>query len=193
MGDRSLAPQPPAPERREQAEAELCQHFAAGHIELDALEERLAAVEAAKSEPELEALVRDLPALPQNAESAPLQPAAPRGWVLAVMGGSSQKGVWTPPRKLNAVAVMGGVELDFREAQLPGGVTEVVAVAVMGGVEIIVPPGLPLTVSGLGIMGGVDHVERDAGVRDPKMPRVHVRALAVMGGVGVEVKARASN
>jgi len=168
--------------------AELCEHFSSGHIELDELEHRLAVVEHAESEAELAELVVDLPALPSTLPAL-VEPPAPRGWALAVLGGSSRKGVWRPPRKLNAVALMGGVELDFRDAQLAGGVTEVTAVAVMGGIDVIVPPGLPLTVSGLGIMGGVDQVEHDAGVRDPNLPRVHVRALAVMGGVAVKVRA----
>jgi|GEM_PF-902437 len=178
----------PSPERRDRAVAELCEHFSSGHIELDELEHRLAVVEHAESEAELAELVVDLPALPSTLPAL-VEPPAPRGWALAVLGGSSRKGVWRPPRRLNALAVMGGVELDFRDAQLAGGVTEVTAVAVMGGIDIVVPPGLPLTVSGLGIMGAVDHVEHDAGVRDPNMPRVHVRALAVMGAVDVKVRA----
>jgi hypothetical protein len=148
MSDRSLAAQPPSPERRDQAVDELCEHFAAGHIELETLEERLSAVEKAVSEAELSELVKDLPALPTVAgETAPVavrtqeaavavRPAG-RGWALALMGGASRKGVWTPPRRLNAVAVMGGVELDFRDAQLPAGETHVTAVALMGGIEIV--------------------------------------------------------
>ena len=52
----------------------------------------------------------------------------------------------------------------------------------MGGVTIIVPEGLPVEVSGLGIMGGVDHSVNGPGV--PGAPLVRVSGLALMGGIG---------
>lgn len=193
MSDETLPAQPPAPERRDRAVDELCQHFAAGHIELDVLEARLAAVESAASEGDLVELVSDLPALPAAAEQAPaaieVASRSARGWALALMGGNQRKGSWAPPRQLNAVAVMGGIELDFRDARLPAGETHVTAVAVMGGIEIIVPPGLPVTVRGLGILGGVDQTEHAAEEAGPNTPHLKVTALACMGGVGVETKA----
>ncbi len=189
MSDHPLVPSVPTSEQRERVTAELCEHFAAGHIELDVLEHRLVAVDEAKSVPELKELTGDLPAL---AVSAPLaeEPKRGWGWALAVMGANSRKGEWSPPRQLNAVAVMGGVELDFRDARLPAGETHVAAVAVMGGIEIKVPPGLPVTVRGLGIMGGIDQVEQGRGEPDPNAPHLKITALALMGGV--EVKTRAS-
>ncbi len=189
MSDRSLPASAPTPEQRDRVEAELCEHFAAGHIELDVLEQRLAVVDEARSAAELDELVSDLPALSALAPAVVDEPA-PRGWALAVMGGNSRKGEWSPPRQLNAIALMGGVELDFREARLPAGVTHVVAVALMGGVELIVPPGLPVTVRGLGVLGAVDQVEQGGGAQSPHTPQLKVTALACMGGV--EVKTRAS-
>jgi hypothetical protein len=179
----------PSPEQRDRITAELCEHFAAGHIELDALESRLAAVDQAKSAAELDHLVRGLPALPAMVPAV-AEPGAKRGWALAFMGGNSRKGVWAPPRRLNAVALMGGVELDFRDARLAAGETQVTAVAVMGGIEIIVPPDLPVTVRGLGILGAVDQLEQIVGEPGPNTPRLSVTALACMGAV--EIKTRAS-
>jgi predicted membrane protein len=83
---------------------------------------------------------------------------------------------------------MGGVELDFRDARLPPGETHVVAVAVMGGVEIIVPPGLAVTVRGLGILGGVDQEEHAPGEIGPNTAHLKVTALACMGGIGIKVR-----
>jgi len=192
MNDRSLVPQAPTPEDRDRVTATLCEHFAAGHLELDALEERLAAVDEATSESELAELVRDLPALPAGAPApapARAEPPAKRGWALAVLGGSSRRGEWSPPRRLNAVAVMGGIELDFRDARLAAGETHVTAVALMGGIEIIVPPGLPVTVRGLGILGAVDQAENVPGEVDPNTPHIRVTALACMGGVDIKTRA----
>ena len=189
MSDRSLTARVPTTEDRDTVTAELCEHFAAGHLELDVLEARLAAVDQATSTVELSKLVSDLPVLAKP-HSAPVEPPAARGWALALMGGSSRKGVWAPPRQLNAVAVMGGVELDFRDARLGPGETRVNAVALMGGIEIIVPPGLPVTVRGLGILGAVDQVEQAAVEISTEAPRLKVTALACMGGV--EIKTRPS-
>ena len=58
------------------------------------------------------------------------------GRVIAVLGGSSRKGSWEPPARLRVPALMGGVELDFREANLLEGETVVDVLAVMGGVTI---------------------------------------------------------
>lgn len=188
MSDRSLPASLPTSDQRDRVTAALCEHFAAGHIELDVLESRLAAVDEARSEAELVELVGDLPAL---APPTPLagEPPKPRGWALAVMGGATRRGEWSPPRQLTALAVMGGVELDFRDARLAAGETAVTVVAVMGGVEIIVPPGLPVTVRGLGIMGAVDQVEQAAGAPSPDTPHLKVTALACMGGVDVKTRA----
>ncbi len=189
MSDQPLAASAPTPEQRERVTAELCEHFAAGHIELDALEHRLVAVDEAKSPPELVELVSDLPAL-AVAAPAVAEPKRGWGWALALMGANSRKGEWSPPRQLNAVAIMGGVELDFRDARLAAGETHVTAVAVMGGIEIVVPPGLPVTVRGLGILGGIDQIEQGGGEPDPDVPHLKVTALALMGGI--EIKTRAS-
>lgn len=187
MNDRSLAARVPTREDRDKVTAELCEHFAAGHLELDTLESRLAAVDEADNVAELENLIGDLPVL-AGPQAPAVEPPAGRGWALAVMGGSRRKGVWAPPRQLNAIAVMGGVELDFRGARLGPGETHINALAVMGGIEIIVPPGLPVTVRGLGLLGSVDQVEQTAAETDATTPRLRVTALACMGGVDVKTR-----
>jgi hypothetical protein len=190
MNDRSLAASTPTPEDRDKVTAKLCDHFAAGHLELDALEQRLAAVDEAGSAAELSKLTGDLPVLVTPQPPA-VEPPAGTGWALAFMGGSMRKGMWAPPRRLNALAVMGGVELDFRDARLPAGETRVNAVALMGGVEIIVPPGLRVTVRGLPVMGAVDQqMDQVTDAHNPDAPHLKITALACMGGV--EIKTRPS-
>lgn len=179
------------PEQRERVEMRLCDHFAAGHIELEELERRLEVVDRATAASELDELLRDLPELEAAMSPPPLPAPVVReghGWALAVMGGNSRKGRWTPPGSLHSVAVMGGVELDFRETRLPPGITRVTALAVMGGVEIIVPPDLPVEVRGFGLLGSVDQTERDPGPEEAVGPRLQITAFACMGGV--EVKTR---
>ena len=102
------------------------------------------------------------------------------------MGGSVRKGTWEPPETLQAFALMGGIELDFREAALLEGTTEVQVFALMGGIQIIVPDDIDVEVNGFGFMGGFDHVSQH--VPEPGRPLLRIKGLAVMGGVSVKVK-----
>ncbi|HRI52474.1 MAG TPA: hypothetical protein PLW65_20055, partial [Pseudomonadota bacterium] len=79
----------------------------------------------------------------------------------------------------------GGVELDFREAALAPGVTEIHATVFMGGVSIIVPPQLAVEMDGIAIMGGFAHTERAPAQRDPDRPVLRVTGVAVMGGADI--------
>ena len=83
--------------------------------------------------------------------------------MVAALGGVERKGRWIPARQNYAVSVMGGVSLDFREALLPPGETEVLVFTAMGGAEIIVPPGLAVESDGMAILGGFEHREDAVG------------------------------
>lgn len=124
---------------------------------------------------------------PGRRTSIPRLPAGDEtGLVFACMGGSVRKGPWEPPETLYCLALMGGVELDFREAALLEGTTDVVVLALMGGTKIVVPDDVDVEVSGIGIMGGFEHVSNHApgGIR----PLIRIKGLALMGGVEVKVK-----
>lgn len=83
---------------------------------------------------------------------------------------------------------MGGVDLDFREARMGPGITEISAFALMGGVEIIVPPDLQVECSGIGIMGGFDCSDEVRQSSDPDSPILKINGLAIMGGVDITVR-----
>lgn len=177
--------------RRETTIQALCDHFAADHLEAEELEQLIDAAHAATSLAALDALVADLPAIaPAGGPSTSLSIADPEivrdhGTVLALMGGVERKGAWTPARKNYVIALMGGVELDFRHARIPPGVTELYVLALMGGVEIIVPPGLRVESSGIGIMGGFEHAA-DSRDRGPATgPVLRITGAGVMGGVEI--------
>jgi hypothetical protein len=130
---------------------------------------------------------------------------ASRGRALAIFGSARRKGEWEPPDRLQAQAFCGSVSLDFRQAILPGGVTEVDATAVLGNVELIVPPDLEVEVdTGFSLFGSVQQT-RSAGVgeklrqfllgprdddhgRDDEPPILYVRAQVLFGSVHVRVK-----
>ena len=86
--------------------------------------------------------------------------------------------------------MMGGGELDLREARFEDREAVIRCFAVMGGVNVVVPPDLHVEVTGIGFMGGFGE-EGDAEAEpDPTAPRVRVTGFALMGGVGVQRKLR---
>ena len=187
---------------RQQAIDALCEHFANDVLSVEEFERRVDSAHKAESAAELRKLLQDLPTgdLPiRREEVTPMHPARvqatipssrvkERGLMVAALGGVERKGRWTPARKTFAVAVMGGVVLDFREALLPPGETEVWLFSLMGGAEIIVPPGLTVESDGVAIMGGFAHQEDSYSNPDPDAPILRLRGLAIMGGVDVSIR-----
>ena len=172
----------------------LSEHFARDHLTLDELEARMTRVYAATTPAEVDALVADLPALATGVPVtvtpdayAPTQKLKER--LVAIMSGIVRRGLWKIPRRLRVVAIMGGVELDLRQAELPPGVTEINAFVFMGGLAVRVPPGVRLETQGVAIMGGFEDRIHDPGAARADAPVVRVTGLAIMGGVDAQVQA----
>ena len=177
---------------RERAADVLREAASHGRITMDELDERLELSYAAKTYADLAAVTRDLPG-PAQAPSA-VQPAmagriggTPRSkFSVAIMSGARRMGRWVVPRTYVGVAVMGGIELDLREAQFSEPEVTIHAYTLMGGIEITVPEDVDVDVSGFAFMGGFDHNASGPGV--PGAPRVRVLGFALMGGVDVRRK-----
>ena len=177
---------------RERAADVLREAAGHGRITMDELDERLELTYAAKTYADLAAVTRDLPG-PAQAPSA-VQPAmagriggTPRSkFSIAIMSGARRMGRWVVPRNYVGVAVMGGIELDLREAQFSEPEVTIHAYTLMGGIEITVPEDVDVDVSGVAFMGGFDHNASGPGV--PGAPRVRVIGFALMGGVDVKRK-----
>jgi hypothetical protein len=160
---------------------------AEGRLQLHELDERLAAVYAARTYADLEPVTHDLPA----AHPAPAPVRAPvatggqatSGMGVAILGGFERKGRWWVGRRFTGVAMMGGGEIDLREAVFTDGEVTVTAFAMMGGISVIVPEEAEVVVNGVGIMGGFD--PRAAGPGTPGAPRITVNGVAFWGGVDV--------
>jgi hypothetical protein len=188
----------PATIVRDQIITRLSDAFANDVIDVNEFERRVTVAQRSDSVAEIQALVSDLPARPVAAESAPApapqravvpsHAVKPRGTVFTIMGGVERKGSWTVPRALNVGVLMGGAQIDLREALLPPGTVDIRVAALMGGVEIIVPPNLPVEADGVAIMGGFAHVDRAPADPDPAAPMLRVTGLALMGGVQIEMR-----
>ena len=85
--------------------------------------------------------------------------------LVSVFGSSSRAGEWEPPDITRAFAVCGNATLDFTEALLPPGVTEVEAYALFSEVKIIVPEGLDVEVIGTGVLGDFRQTSGMSGAR----------------------------
>lgn len=202
MNELNHPPQPPVALNRakQQVVDRLRAHYVRDDIDVDEYEAMVDIAWTATAPADLEQLLARLPALPDaergvalsESGSAPLTASAgdvrEHGFQIAVLSGSDRKGSWVPPQKLTTIAVMGGVGLDFREARLGPGVTEVSILAVMGGVDIIVPPGLTVETAGFGLLGGFDSYSQTVTTDDPSAPVLRIRGLAVMGGVEVKMR-----
>jgi len=179
---------------REQAAEVLREAAAQGRISLDELDERLESAYAAKTYADLAAVTHDLPQsgrMPVPPVQGATQISRVGGtpgakFSVAIMSGARRMGRWVVPRTYVSVAVMGGVELDLREAQFSEPVVTLHAYTVMGGIQITVPEDVDVDVSGLAFMGGFDHNASGPGV--PGAPQVRVLGFALMGGVEVRRK-----
>jgi hypothetical protein len=105
---------------------------------------------------------------------------------LAAIGGGKEFKSRAPAlRSASAVAVLGGVELDVRDAALaPEGATLDVT-AVLGGVEVTVPPGWAVEVESRGKLGGVDTRLIESADLPVGAPTLHVTTNAWLGGIEI--------
>lgn len=186
---------------REQVAERLREAVAEGRLEMAEFEERLDAAYKARTYGELEPLTRDLPVAAGSAAAAsgiaPVasgagawaarigRPATSRG-AGAVCGGFSRRGKWSIGRAFTAFALMGGGDIDLRDADFEDREIVIRCFTIMGGIDVIVPPELDVEVTGFALMGGFD--DRGAGEGSPGSPRVRVTGFALMGGVDVKRK-----
>jgi hypothetical protein len=186
----------PLAAERERVVQMLSAHFAQDQLTLTEFEHRLERAYTLTSADQLQSLVADL--LPISAVAATQGAAGPvlvpssevpaRGAILAVMGGQDRSGSWIVPRQLKVFVLMGGAEIDLREARFGPGLSEIEIIVVMGGINIIVPPGVRVESIGTAFMGGFDLKAGDATALSPAHPLVRLSGLAIMGGVETETR-----
>jgi len=182
-------------ERREQVIAVLTEQYSHDTFELDELERRLDLAHRADSVATLDAIVADLGIVSSNTQLAPspVDAATLAQWpkrkrLTAIMGGLEKRGAWVCPRNVTVTALMGGADIDFREAEMAPGVTEMFVSAFMGGVDIVVPPWLSVEVDATAILGGFEELHRAPTTPEPDRRVLRITGIAIMGGVSIETR-----
>jgi DUF1707 SHOCT-like domain/Cell wall-active antibiotics response LiaF, C-terminal len=205
---------PVTPARRELVIQALCEAYAQDQLATEELERRLDDANRVRTESELKALLADLDiakltapgtavapsrsGAPSTGVAAPLGPPLPgradgsrvpeRQVSIGIWSGRVKRGSWIPAKHITAAAVMGGVELDFREAVFGPDPVQITAAAVMGGVQIIVPPNVTVETSGFALMGGLNDRSETHGPPRPGDPVLRINGFAVMGGIDIDVR-----
>ncbi|MDQ2877304.1 MAG: DUF1707 domain-containing protein [Actinomycetota bacterium] len=174
---------------RDRAASVLNGAMAEGRLTAEEHAGRLDALYAAKTHAEIVPLLDDLPGRPAAA-AAPARPAGDVSHIVAILSGATRKGPWTAPSAMNVVSLLGGVELDFREATLAAGEITISAACILGGLEITVPPEMLVIDNGIAILGGREIAgDSDESVR-PGAPVLRISGFCFLGGVEVKRKAR---
>ncbi|MEZ4470649.1 MAG: LiaF-related protein [bacterium] len=180
--------------RRDAVITRLSRAFEAEELDDEAFEARLDRAHRAAAEEDLVALTADLAVVEEPATVPAVVPATAlatrpeKRKITAIFGNVERGGAWTPGATQAVTSVFGSVELDFTQAVLPPGVTEIDLKVVFGNVEVHVPPHLPVECEGTAILGNFEAVDRAAPAVDPATPRLRIRGYAVFGNV--EVKTR---
>jgi hypothetical protein len=163
-----------------------------GLLSLREYSERVEDAQLARTRAELDRLVDGLPEVGEA-------PDVRTEWHVTAMGGLRRHGRWLMDRHLVSVSVVGGANLDLREAALGAPEVTLTKVSLLGGVTVCVPRGVRVVLEsrslfggagllsgrrllgGLGLFGGRDDCEEEAA----DAPTVRVRAFSLLGGVTV--------
>lgn len=172
---------------REAVVRQLERAYSEGRLTPEEFHERSGAAHAARTHPDLEELVRDLPAGAAGAPPRPAGQPATAAPIVAIFGSAERRGQWLPARQETAVAVFGGIDLDFRDVDPAALPAEVQAWAFFGGIDITVPEGLAVQMTGFSLFGGRGSAPDDAPPL-PGRPVLRLHAVALFGGVSVKAR-----
>lgn len=180
---------------RDTAAAVINNALAEGRLTAEEHSERLDAIYAAKTHAELVPLLDDLPGQRAAVVPDPTSQAVAShrvGRLVAIFSATTRKGVWTAEPVMSVLSVFGAVELDFREAILPGKEVVLRASSVLGAVEVVVPPEMRVVDNGIAILGAREIAGNAGEAASPDSPVLRIEGSCVLGAVEVKRKERKS-
>ena len=168
---------------REATIARLREAAAEGRLTVEELTERVDAAYAASTRAELEPLTADLPEGPPSSDL--VEPGGGTSFLLGVLGAGDRRGRWRVAERLTVVNVLGGADLDLRDATPAAREVTIRVFSLLGGSDIIVPDDVQVELSSFALLGGddfkVEGPEPPAGA-----PVVHIKTVSILGGTDVK-------
>jgi hypothetical protein len=163
---------------RDAALARLRAACVEGRLTLTEFSGRTDAACAARTGAELEPVLADLPAVAARSRKRA------RRFVIGIFGGPTLRGRWRVARRMFALCLFAGVDLDLRRAELSDPVATIYLLTLFGGSDVYVPKGIEVDLRGFAIFGGNDEWGDEGEIR-PGAPLVRVVALTLFGGADV--------
>ncbi|MBB6482112.1 DUF1707 SHOCT-like domain-containing protein [Spirochaeta isovalerica] len=175
-------------EMRDRTVKRLEYSYAHGEISLEELEKRIELAINTDLKEDLERLVSDLKEEEPEVKDEPSSPDEREETIMGVLSGIKRKGKWKPARRNKIMVFMGGVELDFTEAELEPGTTEYEYFCALGGIELRVPEGVNVDVSGLPLLAGIEN--KLSGDFHPGNPTIKLHGTLFLGGIEIKPSKR---
>jgi len=166
---------------RDAATQRLQEAFAEGRLDDGEFDQRMRTALSARTRPELDGLLTDLPQPGPAAGPAVTAGRPPGRLAVAFKSSVRRAGRWRVPEHYRTVVYKGSGWLDLRAAELTAAETTLLTVAYKSNVTILVPPGVRVEASGFGA-----DTDTEAGPALPAgAPVIHVRGFTYKGTIRV--------
>ena len=186
---------------RDRAASVLGAALAEGRLSADEHAERLDAVYVSKTRAEILPLVSDLPGaaaalqgpggeIESGGSSGSLDQTGEPARMVALFSNTSRRGLWRVPAALAAVSLFGHIDLDLRDAVLPGKEVRIRAVCVFGDMMMTVPPEMHVIDNGWALLGGREFPPDSEESASPNAPVLRVSGVSILGLATVRRKNR---
>ena len=170
------------PSEREQWCQRAARACTEGRLTLGAYSDLVGVLQESGERETFDAAAEEVRSAGSSTAMVPVVSGAP---MVAVLSGHNRRGSVHLAQTTPALAVMGGIELDLREATISGPVTVIRGFAVMAGIHIRVPPGIRIETQCLPILGGCDVKLRGRPARQDA-PVIRLELALVMAGVDIK-------
>jgi hypothetical protein len=155
-----------------------------GRLNLDEFSQRISAAYGARRRGELDVLVRDLPAEPENQATSRSPVVFAGSDLTATIGAVKKNGRWLLGSHTTVAVAFGPIKLDLREAELATREVIVSAHTTVGPIKVWVPSGVRVYVDGSTRIG-TRTIEESNLAESPDAPTLRLRLDTGMGTVKV--------
>jgi len=181
---------------REAVTDQLIMNYGHGRLSLEAFQRRLDQAFEAHDHAVLTALVADLELVVDSSykeekqrqfvPDITMREAGDVDYMLSIFGGSNRRGSWAVAREIRIVAIFGGCDIDFTEAQFCDPLVKIKLLCLFGGTKMVVPRGVAATSSVLCLFGGLDNSVHSS--PEGHVATLEVQGLILFGGASIKIK-----